>query len=82
MEFKELIENYFFEDGNINIERPKEENEIKKVLNDKFGKIDNDFFNDCEDLINAAGAENQYNGFITGFKNGFECAKSLSNFFR
>lgn len=81
MEFKELIENYFFEDGNINIERPKEEDEIKKVLNDKFGKTDNDFFNDCEDLINEAGAENQYNGFIAGFKNGFECAKSLSDFF-
>ncbi len=82
MEFKELIENYFFEDGNINIKNPKEEEEIKKVLNDKFGKTDIKFYNDCEDLISSVSVGSQYNGFVAGFKHGFECTKSLNAFLK
>ncbi len=82
MTIDKIIENFFWCDGNINIKNPKKEEEIKKVLNDKFGKTDIKFYNDCEDLISSVSVESQYNGFVAGFKHGFECAKSLNAFLK
>lgn len=80
MTIDELIENYFFYSDKINIESPKEEDEILKILLDKFSKTDRNFYNNCEDLIINTSGTSQYKGFIAGFKHGFECGKSLSDF--
>jgi len=81
MTIDELIESYFLnEDDKINIANPKEKDEIINILYDRFIKTDKDFFYNCEDLILNTNFKSQYNGFMAGFKHGFECAKSLRKF--
>jgi len=81
MTIDKLIKGYFYDETNkINIECPEEEDEIINILYDKFNKTDWDFYNKCYDLICAASSKNQYNSFISGFKHGFECCKSLNDF--
>ncbi len=80
MEFEELIEKYYYnEDDKINTEIPEEE-KLKNILYDRFINTDRNFYDNCKDLIITSSHQNRYNGFTSGFKAGFEFAKSLKNF--
>ncbi len=64
----------------VNIIIVKEEKRIISILYNKSNKTDIDFYNKCEDLIIKSKITNQHNGFTSGFKAGFEFAKSLNSF--